>query len=192
MLTKEQLREFAKDEAKRLKQLSDEEIKEEFIKSFGKEKWDEEEMLSKLIPLSFEISDYLGIDFIPILFDDTGEEDSRVYFEECFIAINPKFKNDFMECAKCICHELRHLYQMVYAATSTDQRALRIKNELANPIVLDPTDSKSITEYAFQEIEIDAYAFTKWYLKSKMNVDVIHPSKDYEFIINAYMNKYFN
>ena len=81
MLTKEELKDLATKEAARLKQMTDEEIKEEFIKSFGKEKWEEEEMLGKLIPLSMEVSDCLGIDYLPIMFEAIME-DSRIYFEE--------------------------------------------------------------------------------------------------------------
>ena len=190
MLSKEQIKEFAKKQSERMKNMSDEELKKEFIASFGEEKWIEEEMLGRLMPLSFEVSDYLGIDYFPILFEELPE-DSRIYFEEEYIAINVKFKDDYYECAKCVAHELRHIYQLVYVKVSSDKRALRMKEELEHPVILDPNDITSITNYSFQEIEIDAYAFTKWYLKKYLNMDVIHPSRDYEKIITAYMQTYF-
>ena len=191
MLSKEQIKEFAKKQSERMKNMSDEELKRQFIASFGEEKWIEEEMLGRLIPLSFEVSDYLGIDYYPILFEELPE-DSRIYFEEEYIAINVKFKDDYYECAKCVTHELRHIYQLVYVKLSSDKRALRMKEELEHPVILDPNDITSITNYSFQEIEIDAYAFTKWYLKKYLNMDVIHPSRDYEKIITAYMQTYFD
>ena len=191
MLTKEELKELATKEAARLKQMTDEEIKEEFIRSFGKEKWDEEEMLGKLIPLSMEVSDSLGIDYLPIMFEAILE-DSRIYFEEEYIAISNRFIGNYLECAKCVCHELRHIFQLFYAKSEIDARAKRMKEELANEIELDVTDPESVTAYSFQEIEIDAYAFTKWYLKTRFGIEVIHPSKDYELVISAYMDKYFN
>ena len=190
MLSKEELKKFAKENANVMKNISDEELRKEFIASFGEDKWIEEEMLGKLFPLSFELSDYLGIDYYPILFEELSE-DSRIYFEEEYIAINIKFKDDYFECAKCVSHELRHIYQLLYVKVSSDNRALRMKGELEHPVILDPNDITSITNYSFQEIEIDAYAFTKWYFKKHLNMDVIHPSRDYEKIITAYMQTYF-
>lgn len=190
MLSIEQLKELTKKESERMKDMSDEELKEEFIKYFGKEKWDEEEMLGKLIPLSMEVCDSLEIDYVPIIFEELNE-DSRIYFEEDYIGINKRFKDNYLECAKCICHELRHIYQLKYISESNDKRALRMKEEFDNAVELDPTNQDSINRYSLQEIEIDAYAFTKWYLKNKLGYYVIHPSEQYEMIISAYMNQYF-
>lgn len=190
MLEKKEVKELIKKMAKESKQITEEELKESFIKNFGKDKWIEEEMLGKLIPLSIEVSNFLGIDFYPILFEEI-EEDSRIYYKEEYIAINTKYKDDYLECIKSVIHELRHVYQVMYASTSTDKRAKVFKEELASPVELDPKDSKSITKYYMQAIELDAFAFTKWYLKEFQSIDVIHPSIDYEAIICAYIVKYF-
>ena len=187
MLTKEELTKITKKHLKESREWNEEKLKEEFIKNFGPEKWCEEEMLSKLIPLSMEVSDFLGIDTYPILFEKL-DDDSRVYFKEEYIAINEKYKDNYTECAKCLVHELRHIYQLFYVAESSEEKALRMKEELALLSNLNPHDPV----YSFQEIEIDAYAFTKWYLKKYKDIDAIHPSKDYELLITAYMNKYFD
>lgn len=190
MMSKEELMRYAKVKASELKKMTDEELKQSFIASFGEEKWKEEEMLGKLIPLSFNVSDFLGIDYYPIMFEEM-DEDSRMYLKEEYLGINNKFKENYFECVKSITHELRHVYQVIYAKTSNDVRALRMRKELTDPVVLNLDDIKSITNYSFQEIEIDAYAFTKWYLKNYLKMDVIHPSRDYEKIITAYMQTYF-
>lgn len=191
MFTNNYLNDFIRKIVKESSDLTEGELKENFIKMFGEDKWIEEEMIGKLIPLSSEVSNYLRIDFLPILFEDLDEEDSRIYYKEEYIAINTKYKDDYLECIKSVIHELRHVYQMLYASTSNDKRAKVFKEELASPVELDPKDSKSITQYYIQAIELDAFAFTKWYLKEFHNVDVIHPSKDYEAIICAYIEKYF-
>ena len=51
-------------------------IKEKYIASFGIEKWQEEEMLERIIPLLIEVSNYLGINPVPVVFDDIEIEDS--------------------------------------------------------------------------------------------------------------------
>ena len=186
MITIEKIKELAKN----AKQMSVEELKVAFINSFGEEKWAEEEMLGKLIKLSMDVADLLGIDYLPIMFEEMAE-DSRIYFKEEYIAINEKYKDNYIECAKCVTHELRHVYQLFYVRLSNDAKAKRMKEELANMKELDPNDLNSISNYSFQEIEIDAFAFTKWYLKNYLDIEVIHPSKDYEKLINAYLEKHF-
>lgn len=190
MLTNKQLIDLAKSEAKRAKHLSDEELKKEFIDSFGEEKWAEEEMIGKMISLSMDVSNDLGVEFLPIVFEEMAE-DSRIYFKEEYIGINNKFKDNYVECAKCVIHELRHIFQILYAKIFDDDRAKRFKYEFANAKELDVNNQESINEYSFQEIEIDAYAYTKWYMKKHLDIDIIHPSKDYEQIISLYMEKYF-
>ena len=41
-------------------------------------------------------------------------------------------------------------------------------------------------DYELQEVEIDAYAFTKYFLQLE-GIDVIHKNPDYEEIIEAYI-----
>lgn len=89
---------------KKYQNLSEEELKKEFIKYFGKEKWNEEEMLSNLLDFQFFVFEDLGIEPIPVIFEDI-EEDSRLYVRDGYIAISRKLKNNKIECAKCIAHE---------------------------------------------------------------------------------------
>ena len=155
-------------------------LKKEIIENFGPEKWAEEEMISKLIKLSMHICKLLKIEMVPIIFEDIGIEDSRLYLNEPYIAISEKYKDDYIECAKCVCHEFRHFYQIAYVKSNCDSKALRMKNE-----------NSSIANYMMQEIEIDAFAFTKWYMDKFLNIDVIHKIKPYEEIIKEYIKKNF-
>ena len=45
------------------------ELKEKFIKYFGEEKWNQEELLGKLHEYDMDICDVLGIECIPIVFE---------------------------------------------------------------------------------------------------------------------------
>ena len=89
----------------------DDKLKEEFINSFGEEKWKQEEMLSKLMPLHKELANYLGIEMIPVICEDI-EEDSRFYFKEQYIVISPRMLEKYSEAAKSLVHEVRHQYQV--------------------------------------------------------------------------------
>ena len=85
----------------------DDKLKEEFINSFGEEKWKQEEMLSKLMPLHKELANYLGIDMIPVICEDI-EEDSRFYFKEQYIVISPRMLEKYSEAAKSLVHEVSY------------------------------------------------------------------------------------
>ena len=71
--TDEELRKWLKEKYPYVEK-SDEEIKKEFIESFGEEKWAEEEALTPLMDLSFKLCDFLGIDAVPILFEEMEED----------------------------------------------------------------------------------------------------------------------
>ena len=69
----------------------------------------------KLIKLSEEVADYLGIDLIPIEYKNIEIDDSRLVLKPIFkIVINIKYKDNFTESAKCITHETSHIFQIYY------------------------------------------------------------------------------
>jgi len=56
---------------------------------------------------------------------------------------------------------------------------------LENSDILNNIDDS--TTYVLQEIEIDAFAFTKYYLENYEGLTVIHPNEQYEDIIKLYI-----
>ena len=96
----------------RLLKITENEFKEEFIKYFGEEKWNQENMLSKIWPLQLTICKDLGIDPIPVVVEEI-EEDSRYYIKEDYIAISNKLIMDEIETVKCLLHELKHAQQRI-------------------------------------------------------------------------------
>ena len=87
----QQLKELALRYSKEFKNMSDDDLKARFIESFGIDKWNEEEMLAKLIPFGDGVANYLGIDPVPIVFEELAKEDSRIYIKEQYIAINERY-----------------------------------------------------------------------------------------------------
>lgn len=144
-------------------------------------------MTDKLVILSERIADRLGIDPITIKYEELDEDDSRLYVDgNPYIGINNKYKNDYEESAKCVAHEMRHIFQIFYAQLFNDERAKRWMKELSHTI-----NSSNLAEgdYASQELELDAFAFTKFYLEAFEGIKVINKIPGYEEIIVKYIKK---
>lgn len=127
-------------------------LKNEFIKYFGEEAWNEEEIISIYQEAVFVVcSDYLGIEPIPVVFDKLDGEVARYDSKLQAIILNRKYKNNYIELLDSTLHELEHHWQRLYISNYNTPKALRWKKELEN---YDPTD-------VTQEIEIDACAFAQ-------------------------------
>jgi hypothetical protein len=195
MLVNKQMLEEGKQEADKVKlmQKHQEELKKEFIKNFGEDHWEEEEILAVLIKDCMHISVFLGVEALPICFENI-QEDSRLVLEyPAHIEINRKYLHNHEECLKSICHELRHVYQIYKATDPENERHERWHKELFNhftPINLN--DKVSVVEYNTKEVEIDAYAFTQVIINQEYGLEIKHPNKAYQIIIEAYIDKYYN
>ena len=188
----QQLKELALRYSKEFKNMSDDELKSRFIESFGIDKWNEEEMLAKLIPFGDGVANYLGIDPVPIVFEELAKEDSRIYVKEQYIAINEALNKNLYECLKCITHEYRHLYQLYFIALFKDDTSplgdiARIYQDNFKHYV----DVEDYEGYMIQTIELDAYAFTKVYFKKLFGLDIKISNDDYSKIVDEYINRYY-
>jgi len=88
-----------------------------------------------LKPLCKRIANRLGVDPLEINFEEMID-DSRLYIKEEYVAINKKFENDYVECAKAIAHEYRHVFQLFYANTLNDNRARRWRMERLHYLII--------------------------------------------------------
>ena len=172
----------------KLLELNDDELKEQFIKYFGEEKWNQEEALTKLWPLELYICNDLGIDPIPVIVEDIIE-DARYYDKENYIAISSNLIMDEIEAIKCLLHELRHAYQIVCVTRNDSIEPLVNiwKEDLSKPINL-----LSYDEQLCLSVEIDAYAYQKYMLKLLYDIDWHYLDSVYDGIISLYMIKYMN
>ena len=171
---------------------SDEQIKKEFIESFGVEKWEEEEALSPLIDLSYKLCDYLGIEPVPIVFEEMGE-DARYYDELNYIAISSEFIKDSLECKKSVIHEIKHLHQK-NAITSKDSSLIFAPKNLIKEWEIDFKVNQrllTVNEIMCLSVEVDAFAFTKFILKEWFDYEYHHNDKTYDFLLDIYVKKYF-
>jgi hypothetical protein len=105
-----------------------------------------------------------------------------------FTAINKKFENDYVECAKAITHEYRHVFQIFYANMFNDERAKRWRSELSTLVNTSNMDNEGMN-YINQELELDAFAFTKYYLEEFENIKVVNRIDKLDLYIHEYIKR---
>mgnify|MGYP003297681269 FL=1 len=154
---------------------------EKFEKHFGSSLLKEFKQIGNVQHVVFLASKDLGIQKRDVFFNSEIQSDSMALFEENVILINSKFINDFTEIEKCISHEMRHFYQIEYMKNKNTDKAKRWREEFNR---LD--DIKDLNEYCSLELELDAYAYTKYFMRRYYSKDVVHPSPEYEEVIKEY------
>lgn len=172
---------------KKLEELTEQELKEEFIKHFGEDRWNQMEVLPILQKKADILCSYLGIEEIPILCDPI-KEDSRYYPQEKFIIISDKVIMNEVEALKSLIHEIRHHYQ--YTCVSTNNQTEPMLEQWHQELEIYNTLAPDVQLCTF--LEIDAYAFTKVIMKAWFNKDIIHYDDEYEEVLNLYIKKYLS
>ena len=175
--------------------MTKEKLKEEFINSFGEEKWKQEEMLLKLMSIHKKLAKYLDVEMIPVVCEDI-EEDSRFYFKEQYIIISPLMLEKYSDAAKSLIHEVRHQYQQKCINdpnTKENPDLVRLWKEdmpkLFNPLIYLNLDGKN--PYLSNVCELDAHAFSKWYLKEKYDIETHYPQFEYDALLDLFAEKYY-
>ena len=146
----------------------------------------------KLIKLSEEVAEYLGIDLIPIEYKNLEIDDSRLILKPIpKIVLNMKYENNFIESAKCITHEMRHIFQIYYVNLMNDKLARIWKEELAQAKSSANIDvnSNEYNDYSLQAIELDGFAFSQFYLR-RYNVFFKYEDKKFQRLVEEYIKKY--
>ena len=164
--------------------MNDKNLKEEFIKYFGEDKWNQEEVLGKLQHIVFDVCEnWLGVEPIPILFGEhIGSDEARLDLEEQVIWLNPKNQSKWIELLDSTLHELEHLYQILYVSSYDTPKAKRWKKELENYI-----GSEDAVGNVLQEIEIDAMAFAQVVLATDYGIYHHHENPIIQELIDRYI-----
>ncbi|UKI50782.1 MAG: hypothetical protein L6U99_05385 [Clostridium sp.] len=143
--------------------MNDEEIRAEFIKYFGKAKWNEVEAIENLNDIEYILSEVLVLPSIPVITEDIPE-DSRLDLENQAIVISRKLILNKTEAVKCLVHEYRHLYQQVILQTAPEHplynKWLKNLKSMKNTVV-DINDPEEYTSYLLQPLELDAFCLYK-------------------------------
>lgn len=177
---------------KKYLKMSDKEIKSEFIKYFGKDKWNEEEAIENLNDIEYILSEILVLPTIPVITEDIPE-DSRLDLKKQAIIISRKLILNKTEAVKCLVHEYRHLYQQVILQTAPEHplynKWLKNLKNMKNTVV-DVNDPEEYTKYLLQPLELDAFAYTKYFFKKYLNQELICFNEEIEKVFDKYINTY--
>ena len=175
------------------KNLTEEEIDQKIIENFGQDKLDELNAISKIDSLNIKLSEYLGIEPIPVIFEDLGIEDARYYLKKDYIAINSKYVHDELELKKSLIHEMRHAYQR-YSMKDNDSKMVCANDYLVCLWIEDTLKFPKLTqeEKLATTIEVDAFAFTKYILKKWFNIEYHHYDKFYDNLLDQFIKKFYD
>lgn len=172
--------------------MTDEELKSEFIKYFGEDKWNEVEAIENLNDIEYILSEVLVLPTIPVIAEDIAE-DSRLDLENQDIVISKKLILNKTEAVKCLVHEYRHLYQQVILQTAPEHplynKWLKNLKNMKNTVV-DVNDPEEYTSYLLQPLELDAFAYTKYFFKKYLNQELICFNEEIEEVFDKYINTY--
>ena len=169
----------------------DKKLKEDFINAFSEEKWEIEEALAKIEPISRELAEYLEVPQVPIVVENI-KEDSRMYFQEEFIVLRKDIALNYVEALKSIAHEYRHWYQFL---------AVKNKDE-SNPLVYEYAEgfmymsehgntNDGSNEYYSLIIELDAFAFQKFFLKEVLDIETHYPNEEYDKMLDKFIEYFY-
>ena len=158
--------------------MDDKELKEEFIKYFGKDRWNEEEQLTIYQNAIFTVcNEYLGIQPIPVIFDSLDGEVSRYDIKNQVIILNNKYINNYEELLDSTLHELEHYWQHLYVSNCDTPKARRWKELFKT---YDPSDITC-------ELEIDACAFAQVIAACEFGVTYKNSIPEIQKIIDLYI-----
>jgi hypothetical protein len=174
------------------RELTEEELKKEFIEEFGIDKWIEMEAEVPCDELVVRLCNFLEIEPVPVLFEEMNE-DSRYYDVLNYITINKKFIGNELEIRKSIIHEVKHLHQKHCISHKKD------KIRFTTPKLIKEWEKDfklnqrliPIDELNLMSVEVDAYAFTKYILDKWFNYEYHYPNDIYDEILNKYIAKYY-
>lgn len=168
-----------------IKEMTEEELKKEFIKWFGEDKWNQEEVLAKLHQVVINVcTNWLAVVPIPVLFDEyMGTDEARFDIKECCIWLNPKNQNNWVQLMESTIHELEHYYQLIYVTNNDTPKAKRWKKEIENYIGAEDPKRNVI-----QEIEIDARAFAQLVLATDYGIKYKNQNAWLQELIDQYID----
>lgn len=132
--------------------------------------------------VSYLCEEYLGVEPLPVFFDNIDGVISILNLKNKFIVVNRKYKTDKITVLAAIAHELEHYYQILYANSLDTPKAKRWKQELKNYIY-----ENDFLGNATQEIEIDSEAFAVVILESEFGIKYQNPNKNLQSIIDKYI-----
>ena len=175
------------------KNLTEEELKEEFLKYFTLKDWDAQERCAELDEITnYIITKYFPMDFVPTVFDKIKDE-SYYDIELDAIIINEDYLYKPDVSIRLLLMELRHRYQIkVLTNSKIDNEFIKtIKEEILkdDSYPKDYDNVEELSNYLYLTKSIDRFAFMVVMLKEIWDLTYHYPQVIYDEIIHQYANK---
>ena len=126
-----------------------------------------------------EVAEFLGIKGLKIKFEDLGENTkSKLLLHDEYIAISKKYKKDEGMLKQLIAYEYRKIYQM-------DERIAHANSSLHDKSMAYRTwvsDNRIDKELRYDQAELDANAFSRYYMKRFEGKDI---KVDFDLYLNT-------
>lgn len=171
-----------------------EEVNLGFIEAFGQETFNEFETLTQLEPFVEMVAADLEVEPLSLAVEDIEEDSKLLYLPETGygIIISKRCFKNRKETIKCILHEMRHYKQKLIIEKELPHPLKDLlKENLSNfYIPEDKTDNEQMCKYTLQPIELDAFAYTKYFFKKYLNQDLIIFHQTIEVLFDLYIEKY--
>ncbi len=171
--------------------MNKEKLKQDFINAFGEEKWEIEEALAKIEPISRELAEFLEVPQLPIIVENI-REDSRMDFKlECII-LRKDVALNYVESLKSIAHEYRHWMQFLCVKNMDTSNPLLY--EYAKDFTYMAQHGNSVDgtdDYYSLIIEVDAFAFQKYFLREVLDIETHYPNEEYDQFLDKFIKKFY-
>lgn len=166
-------------------------IDKDFIEAFGIEQFKIQEAFNKLEQFSELVAEYLEVSVLPIV-SEPIKEDSRIYYKEQFIMLRPDISLNELEAKKAIAHEYRHYYQFLCIKNAKyDEPLLHQYLEGFQYMIVHGNKNDGTSDYYSLIIEIDAFAFQKYFLKEVLGIETHYPNEDYDKILDKFIKNFY-
>ena len=97
-----------------------------------------------------------------------------------------------VEALKAISHEYRHFYQYTCVKENIiDEPLLEFYIDDFNKINKDGYKPLDSDKYYSLIIELDAFAFQKYYLKNELGIETHHPDDVYDHLLDKFIEKFY-
>ena len=154
-------------------------LKEEFINWFGKDKWDEEELLALVEYEEMFLCDLMHLEMIPIAFDNLKDMNGFYDVTNKIIILSNELKREgSSKVLESFLHEFRHYYQASMIEKYPD-KYYGWKYALEH-------QSNNIVDYYLSPLELDAFAFAQMMMEYVYNLPYRIQDNHIQELINEY------
>ena len=115
-----------------------------------------------------------------------------IYYKEEFIVLRKDIALNKLEAMKSIVHEYRHYYQFLCIKNEKyEEPLLEHYAEGFQYMIEHGNKNDGTDDYYSLIIEIDAFAFQKYFLKEVYGIETHYPNEEYDKILDKFIENFY-